>query len=228
MQTPLKSTDKLIRPLVRSLIADDHHACKNFSIYEEFSIWGGTIRADFAVLNGISRGYEIKSEVDSLTRFAGQRRAYNQVFEHITLIADSRHLQDLRRVSPWWGIVLVESSVEGLKLVRVKESSDNPKREPSAIAALLWRNEAIDLLTSFGLDSGIRSKPMDVLIDRLASEISIAVLSNCVRQAIRSRGDWRSGSRRKQCGDTSLLSASLSSSRRTPYGNTSLYKRHPN
>jgi hypothetical protein len=221
MLARLKSTDKLIRPLVRRLIANEHASCSDFSIYEEFALWGGTVRADFAALNGVSRGYEIKSEADSLARLAAQRRAYNQVFDQITLIAHSRHLQDLRRIPPWWGIILVESSANGLRLVRLKDAIKNPKQEPSAIASLLWRHEAIDLLTAFGLDSGARSKPMDFLVDRLSSELAIELLSDRVRQAIRARGDWKVGARRKQDGGKSPRFANSSNFRRTPYGNTS-------
>jgi hypothetical protein len=221
MSASPKSTDRLIRPLVRRLITNEHASCADYSIYEEFALWGGTVRADFATLNGVSRGYEIKSEADSLARLAAQRRAYNQVFDQITLIAHSRHLQDLRRIPPWWGIILVESSLKSLRLVRLKEAVENPKREPSAIASLLWRHEAIDLLTALGLDGGVRSKPMDFLIERLSSELTIELLSDRVRQAIRARGDWKVGARRKQDGGKSPRFASLSNFRRTPYGNTS-------
>ena len=227
MKAPLRSTDRLIRPLLRPFIASEHGSSADFSVYEEFSLWGGTVRADFAALNGASRGYEIKSEMDTLSRLSVQRRAYNQVFDYITIVADMQHLKDLRRISPWWGIVIVEPRPDGFELIRTRASSENPKKDPRAVAALLWRDEAMQLLTSFGLDTKVRSKPMEFLVDRLSSELPLEILSNRVRQIIRARGDWLAGSRPKLCDDRSQRRASLLSSRRTPYGSRSQYTRLP-
>jgi len=212
-----QSTDKQIRPLLRELIHYEHASNSTLRIYEEFAIWGGDIRADFAALNGISAGYEIKSGLDTLSRLPAQRRAYNEVFDEISLVATTCHLDDLRRISPWWGIVAVVSVNGSLGLERIRLASPNPRKNAAAIAALLWRGEALAILESLGLDSGLRSKPMSHLVVALSSELSLEHLSDEVRRTIKLRGDWRAGARQKQCGEMSLLPASRSRFRRTPY-----------
>lgn len=221
MHTPVvsQSTDRQIRPLLRELIQYEHSSTSTLQIYEEFAIWGGDIRADFAALNGISAGYEIKSGLDNLRRLPAQRRAYNEVFDEISLVASACHLGDLRRISPWWGIVAVVSVGGSLGLERIRPASPNPRKNAAAIAALLWRGEALAILESFGLDSGLRSKPMGQLLEVLISELSLEHLSDEVRRRIKLRGDWRAGARQKRCGEMSPLPANRLRFRRTPYSN---------
>lgn len=214
------STDRQIRPLVRELILDEHSDCDQLTIYEEFAIWGGDVRADFAALNGISRGYEIKSSRDTLERLAAQRHAYNEVFDEIFLVASEVHLRDLRRVSPWWGIIQVHASTDGLRLERTRPATRNPRRNPSAIAALLWRGEALSILQRYGLDGGFHSKPLSDMIVALTSELAVDTLAEHVRHAIRLRGDWKAAARRKQCDERSRQRANRLYYRRIPSAST--------
>jgi hypothetical protein len=217
------SNDALIRELLIPFALGEHSgALEPIFHLEEFALHGGTNRADLAVLNGISHGYEIKSDRDTLLRLPQQVQAYNSVFERATLVGAYRHLAAARAIIPnWWGIVRVECRrLSGISLERIRQSRPNPAPNSEAIAALLWRPEALHLLSSLGLDSGVRSKPMPILIERLAQQIDSERLAVYVRQAIRARGDWRSAARLKQCDDRSQPPANLSRYRRTPYANT--------
>ena len=188
---------------------------------EEFAIYGGTNRADVAALNGVSHGYEIKSERDTLDRLGSQVDAYSAIFERATLVSSPRHLDIARDIVPkWWGIVEIRrASNSNCYLRRTRESLANPAPRATAIASLLWRSEALDLLTQLGLDQGIRSKPSEYLIERLAERVKLERLSTHVREILRARGDWRSAARLRQYDGSSQPLSSQLRYRRTPYGN---------
>ena len=188
---------------------------------EELAIYGGVNRADVAALNGVSHGYEIKSERDTLDRLPSQVDAYSAIFERASLVSSPRHLQDARPLIPrWWGIIEIRRAHDtDCYLHRVRESRANPAPHATAVASLLWRNEALDLLTKLGLDGGVRSKPSEFLAARLAERVEVEKLSAHVREILRARGDWRSAARLKQYDGSSQPLSSQLRYRRTPYGN---------
>jgi hypothetical protein len=198
----------------------EHEGAAGAVFFEEFALLGGVHRADLVSLNGISHGYEIKSDRDSLVRLPAQVKAYSAIFERVTLISAKRHLSSARTIIPkWWGIVRVDySSESSLCLERIRRSKPNPRLDSQAVAMLLWRPEALNLLTQLGLDSGVRSKPMQYLTEKLALNVDPAVLSNFVREIIRSRGDWRFAARLKRCDGTSRRLSNPWGFRRNLYG----------
>jgi hypothetical protein len=214
-----KVGDREVRGPLRKFIEDEHAAASDTLILEEFALYGGETRADLAAINGLSHGYEIKSRCDTLERLPRQVRAYNAVFEQVTLVSAQCHLTEARTLIPsWWGIVRVQPTSEGIRLSRIRQSRPNPAPEPKAIAALLWRPEVLKILSSLGLDGGIRSKPMPDLISRLVKSISSEHLSLMVRQALRARGDWRFAARLKSYDGTYQQRASSWRFPRAPYG----------
>jgi hypothetical protein len=190
------TNDAQIRELLLPFVHREHRNAQDTLLIQEFAIYGGGNRADLAALNSVSHGYEIKSDRDTLNRLPAQVSAYGAIFEFATLVSTSRHLAKARRIIPkWWGIVEVkETATDGMNLERVRESRINPAPHAESIAALLWRPEALSILTSLGLDQGVRSKPMEYLVARLATQLSVERLSSRVREALRARGDWRSKS----------------------------------
>jgi hypothetical protein len=219
---PLQAlNDVEIRELLLPFILQEHGGLSDIVCLEEFAIYGGANRADVAALNGLSHGYEIKSERDTLDRLPNQVDAYGAIFERATLVSAPRHLDCARDILPkWWGIVEVRCAYgSNCYLRRIRESRTNPAPRATAVASLLWRAEALDLLTKLGLDAGVRSKPSDVLIERLAERVKVEKLSAYVREILRARGDWRSAARLKQYDDSSLQPSSRLRYQRTPYGN---------
>ena len=216
------TNDAQIRELLLPFVRIEHANTSPALLIEEFAIYGGSNRADLAALNGISHGYEIKSDRDTLSRLPDQVSAYGAVFERATLVSAARHLPSARKIIPkWWGIVEVKKTPTlEYCLKRIRESRPNPAPHAESIASLLWRSEALSILTSLGLDRGVRSKPMEYLVARLANEVAIERLSTYVRETLRARGDWRSAARLRRYDGTSQLPSSLSNYQRTPYGNT--------
>lgn len=215
-----KTGDKDIRVALRQFVRHEHAGVSDTLFLEEFALYGGETRADLAALNGVLHGYEIKSDLDTLDRLPRQVDAYNAVFERATLVGAECHLMEVYPIiPPWWGIIRARSTQAGILLTRLRQSRPNPAPKPQAIAALLWRQEALDILTLLGLATGMRSKPMADLIEQLAGAVTPERLSELVRQALRARGDWRVAARQKLCGGTFLRHANWWRFRRTPYGN---------
>jgi hypothetical protein len=215
------ANDAQIRELLIPFVLDEHGGSDTLVI-QEFALYGGANRADLAALNGISHGYEIKSDKDTLARLPQQVSAYSAVFERATLVSTIRHLRSAMEIIPdWWGVVEVrQPSREGLRLERVRDCQANPAPESSAVASLLWRAEALQILTTHGLDAGVKSKSMDHLVARLAQQIAPEKLSRLVREALRARGDWRAAAQLKQYDGKSRQLSSQLGYRRTPYGST--------
>jgi hypothetical protein len=191
------TNDAVIRDLLIPFVRDEHRDSPDTIYLPEFALYGGANRADYAALNGMSHGYEIKSDRDTLVRLREQADAYSAVFERATLVSARRHLSEAKGIiRPWWGIVEVRGGeLSPFRLERVRESLPNPEPCNHAIACLLWRPEALRILASLGLDKGLRSKPMEYLIERLAAELPADRLGRYVREALRARGDWRSAAR---------------------------------
>lgn len=194
------TNDAAIRDLLIPFVHAEHSTAPDTIYLPEFALYGGANRADYAALNGVSHGYEIKSDRDTLGRLPEQVDAYSAVFEKATLVSARRHLSEAKGIiRPWWGIIEVRGGeLSPFRLERVRESLPNPAPCSHAIACLLWRPEALRLLTKLGLDKGMRSKPMDHLIERLATELKAEQLARYVREALRARGDWRAAARLKR------------------------------
>ena len=214
--------DAGIRALLLPFIRREHEGHPDLVCLEEFAIYGGAHRADVAALNGCSHGYEIKSDRDTLERLPNQVEAYSAIFEQATLVSSPRHLECAVNIIPqWWGIVEVQLNTgERPFLKRVRASSTNPAPNATAIASLLWQSEALELLIALGLDTGVRSKPSYVLIERLAQRVPLERLSSHVRAILRARGDWRSAARLRQYDGSSQRPANQLRYRRSPYGST--------
>jgi len=84
------TNDAQIRELLLPFVRIEHANTSPALLIEEFAIYGGSNRADLAALNGISHGYEIKSDRDTLSRLPDQVSAYGAVFERATLVSAAR------------------------------------------------------------------------------------------------------------------------------------------
>lgn len=158
-------------------------------IVEEMGLDQGSIRVDVAVVNETLSGFEIKSDWDTLERLPAQRDTYNCVFDQVTVVTGSRHLDHVRPLIPdWWGITVADRGVPGSLRVE-REPGSNPSRDPELLARLLWRNEALALLTRLG-ETRLDRAPRRVLWARLLECLPVDQLANEVRRAIKGRTGW--------------------------------------
>lgn len=71
---------------------------KNVIAAFEVSLLGS--RADFIAINGDSKSFEIKSNLDSLVRIEKQANDYSKIFEYNYVVVGERHLHKIKDILP--------------------------------------------------------------------------------------------------------------------------------
>lgn len=182
-----------IRQVLLSDLGRQYESDTDTVIIEELGLCQGEARVDIAVVNGLIHGFEIKSDQDTLKRLPGQAVIYNRVLDSVSLVVESKHLDEALKVIPkWWGVVEAKKSERNIDLHEIRANRKNPALDPEAIIQLIWRNEAIDLLRKRGLHRGYVSKTKWVLWERIIEKLSLNELREEVRSTLKSRGNWRS------------------------------------
>lgn len=152
----------------------------------------GEVRIDTAVLNGAFAGYEIKSARDNLFRLPRQAEVYSKVLDYATLVVADRHANHAVEIVPsWWGVIVASGPAPAVKLTRIRQARKNSQVDPWYLCTLLWREEALKILTETGNDAGVRSKSVPLIWDRLISVTDVEDLRRMVRETLKSRPRWR-------------------------------------
>lgn len=133
-------------------------------------------------------GYEIKSGADRLDRLSRQVAVYGRVFDRMVLVCDRRHLRRAQEVIPsWWGLWRADDVDGTVRLARLRAGRCNPGVEPLAVAQLLWRAEALELLAAHGLDRGLRTATRWTLWAAVAQHLPADQVRTAVRDRLRAR-----------------------------------------
>jgi hypothetical protein len=207
--------DADIRRVLRRQLESNFKADDATMIIEELGLCRGTVRVDIAVVNGVLRGYEIKSDQDTLSRLAIQAETYNRIFEAMTVVVAERHLRAAEMLIPgWWAIQVATAPncSSPLMIEYVRAESTNPCVDASSLVQLLWRNEVIAALGQINGLKPFKSKPRRVLWETLASAVPLPELKAIVYKYLRSRPRWRFDEQRMQDGETFRPCATLSDS----------------
>ena len=78
---------------------------KNKDYVAAFEVKAKSSRADFLVINGHTKCFEIKSQIDTLYRLEKQTKDYGDVFEFNTAVIDKKHLKAVSLLIPeYYGI----------------------------------------------------------------------------------------------------------------------------
>jgi len=190
------TNDRKIRVALKAKLEASCEGNMNTKIIEELGITHGAARVDIAVVNGVIHGYELKSDMDTLNRLPGQIKIYNSVLDQVTLVVGKNHLYKAIKIVPeWWGITIAKiiDSNDTVSFYNIREPEQNPDQDSAAIAALLWRAEALSILEQIGQARGVRSKPRKDIYKRLAEVLNKQDLGAAVREQLRTRINWRSG-----------------------------------
>lgn len=183
--------DLLIRKSLRMTLSERYSSDQNTLIIEELGLKHGSSRIDLAVINGSFHGYEIKSDKDTLERLPSQMKAYNSIFDYITLVVGYRHAYAALKLAPhWWGIQIAENCSDRVIIYNFRKPKRNPSPDIFSIVKLLWRSEAIEILDKISSANGVRSKPRKFIYQKL---IAVAGKNLCrvVRNQLKRRKDWR-------------------------------------
>ncbi len=185
-------SDPEIRSAFRSSLLPLFAADPGTLVVEELGLQHGRARIDLAIINGKLLGFELKSDLDTLHRLPEQTLVYNSVFDKITLVATEKHRADLVLQLPeWWGITIARFIQDAVQFEEIRPAQINSTVEKMAVARLLWRSEALDVLQQLGSANGVLSKPRAEIYKRLSEVLDTDTLRSKVRQALCSRSDWR-------------------------------------
>jgi len=170
-------------------------------LVHELGLCSGSARVDMAIVNGCIHGFEIKSEADTLDRLPSQIEIYGKVLDFVTIVAGGSHISKIKEMVPaWWGIRAASSDGSTIALRDIRPPAENPAVDPFAVAQLLWRDEALAILSRGGSARGLRSKPRQALWGALAERLTLKELQQAVRETLMQRSDWRVDEQRIRCG----------------------------
>jgi len=188
--------DREIRDAYHRRRLSRQHRDPSTIVVDELGLKHGECRADIAVINGHMVGIEIKSDADSLDRLATQVEGYSSVFDRAVLVATDKHLANATsRIPSWWGIVRVQQGPRGgVDFVTVRPTMANPQVDSFAVAQLLWRDEAAQILSSLGAEPRQLRSSRAVLYGELVSQLSQCELRRQVRETMKMRFPWRESS----------------------------------
>jgi hypothetical protein len=188
-----------VRTVLRRELREEHLGDDRTLIVEEMGIWSGSVRVDFAVVNGELHGFEIKSARDTLARLPGQERLYSQVFDRVTLVLAEKHAVKAEQIIPtWWGTICASSTNNSPVSLRPgRPGSVNPQPDSLQTVRLLWREELLEILGRYGLLKGLRGAPAEKLCRKAAEGLNETILRFEVRETLKRRLKWS----RKGIGD---------------------------
>jgi hypothetical protein len=183
--------DPEVRQLLRAALEKRYGTDPTTLIIDELGLCRGSVRADLVVINGTLKGYEIKSERDTLARLSGQAKIYNKVFDTMTIVVADKHLRHAEAIAPeWWGIDVILGDSSPFVASHRGEAS-NPSIDPGSLVELLWRDEVIATLRRLGETRCLESQPRKALWATLSAAVPLMELRSIVRNALKSRDGWR-------------------------------------
>jgi hypothetical protein len=187
-----------IREALRERLQTMHADQPDTVIRDELCLLLGQTRVDVAAINGQLTGYEIKGAQDNLARFPEQVRIYGEVLDQATVVAEGRHAERVAgHVPDWWGVWSVTNVAGRVVLDVARPALPNPQPNASAIAQLLWRQEALAILRAQGLDKGRRGATRWQLWEILVRSLSLDDLRAEVRRHLKERPRSQFGSLQK-------------------------------
>lgn len=192
------TSDKLIRAALRNILDKELEKCRNSGhkaeIFEELGVRHGTARIDYAIINGMMSGYEIKSDRDTLERLPKQVKEFSAVFDKLTLVIGKRHLYHAIYIIPdWWGVMIAKVNTDNKVFFQtIRKAGNNQNQVGVSIARLLWREEALRILEERNEAEGVRFKPREFIYKRLADVLDTNTLKEQVISQLISREGWRS------------------------------------
>jgi hypothetical protein len=193
MNGMLQTNDVEIRAALHSKKLKPYRTAPDTIVVDELGLSHAKARIDVAVINGCVHGYEIKSSLDTLNRLPAQLELYGQCLERLTIVCAPRHIERVEKIAPGWcGILRAEKGARGaVAFTTVRRTGSNTQIDPIQLAHLLWRPEAVALLSRFESSKKILSRPRKELYEALAAVLTIPQLTAAIREFMQVRRAWR-------------------------------------
>jgi hypothetical protein len=119
----------------------------NSRLFSEFKV--GNSIADLAMFNGISKIFEIKTELDSDARLSLQLENYKKVFNQIVLIIPKSKLKYYEKQESSIGIITYESNNNDNIFSIHRNAIENLDIDPPSIMAILHTEEYKSIVKNF-------------------------------------------------------------------------------
>ena len=195
--------DPQIRKAFHTTFLQKEHEDSATLILDELGLEHGKCRADIAVINGHMDGYEIKSDVDSLARLSRQIESYDAIFDLSSVIVTDFHLAEITHMVPeWWGIISAAKSDSVFPQFRmIRTPRQNEYIDDTAVAQLLWRGEAQEVLFSLGMRGAQLRQKRSILYGYIVTMLDTDELRLTVREYLKKRQGWRHPAQPKSSDD---------------------------
>jgi hypothetical protein len=205
--------DREIRQSFHRKVLARQRSSPNTLVLDELGLMHGTCRADIAVVNGRLIGYEIKSNADSLDRLKTQVPAYDAIFDRVSVVVGERHRASIVRTVPkHWGIIVAKRGGRGaVRFEFRRHARQNQNVKPYTIAQLLWRSEAVEIVSSLKAPPKLLKLPRRKLYRYLSRQVALGTLKRLVRRTLKKRKYWRHPSPPSSSGDSFQPTAKSSS-----------------
>lgn len=118
-----KASEGDLRLALARVLAEENRA-KNPILAMEARYGFGDRRADFVMLDEFSHAFEIKSDIDTLTRLDEQISEYVLTFDFVSVVTTELHLSKVRSIAPKKVGILVARDHE---LKRVRRAQQNKR-----------------------------------------------------------------------------------------------------
>ena len=176
-------------PAIRKTLLACLSEVQGLWVREEMPIWRSI--ADVLTISDTEiHAYEIKSDVDSLTRLPRQMESYRQTCDRVTLVVGGRHLDKaVALLEPWVAVWVAQTVDTEVSITEVRPGGVNPRVNWVPLFNLLWRREAQAICEKHGLARGVRgkSKPAIKKHLRLVHKFPLETLQKDVRDILRNR-----------------------------------------
>ena len=162
-------------------------------IWHEMGFLDRRRQVDVAVIDDELRGYEIKSDSDTLRRLPSQAKDYGRVFDRMTLVVTEGHLDAALAFLPsWWGVIVARQDGDEVSIDHVWNSERNVDIDPVALAQCLWRVEAIEEIKARDITNNRTKRSTSRLRKRTATNmlgrsLELDELRRIVRERLKAR-----------------------------------------
>nr|WP_247713201.1 sce7726 family protein [Qipengyuania polymorpha] len=165
----------MLRSCLKEWLADCHASESDTAITEELPIPRPSVRADVVVTNGRFAGYEIKSDLDSLSRLPRQVRGYSEVFERAFVVTTTRRVVQAKKYLPdWWGLIEIKPDLS----VRVHNKGRmNPALNIKNVLYILPRTKLRNVAAELELSVQSNLKKSDLITAITAGASRSKILS---------------------------------------------------
>lgn len=181
----LRDTD-MREALAEWLVAN--HVSSEARILHEFKIPRPSARIDIALINGELTSFEIKSDVDSLSRLKSQIPACNRVFDRSYIVITGKHIRScLKKVPPWWGIIIACEHKGDVFVSKIRQSGLNTEWCINSSLHLLTKTELLAISTKLCNKPRPQSLRHNDLVNDISSHYDPYLVRKKIRTTLKAR-----------------------------------------